>query len=144
MPKRNLFTRMLAIVGTALVWFPLLIPVVMSAERLVRGGRLMFDYLLPAELFPVALAGALLLLWAALRARSRQKLIGWGLGIAVVAPVVGAVLAMATGLASGQNEPAGWRLALVGGMFIVYCLALVVIGVGGVLLLRDLLAKGES
>ena len=56
--------------------------------------------------------------------------------------IVGTVLVwfpmMATGLASGETQPAGWWWALVLASMVVYSLALVVIGVGGVLLLRDL------
>jgi peptidoglycan/LPS O-acetylase OafA/YrhL len=97
-----------------------------------------FDYLMPAELFPATLVGGGLLIWAALRARSRRRLIGWGLGIAVGLLVGGQVLAVVTGLASGETEPAGWWWALVLASIVIYTLALVVIGVGGVLLLRDL------
>ena len=101
-------------------------------------GMFRFDYLMPAELFPVALSGGGLLLWAALRARTRRKLIPWGLGCAVGLLVGGQGLAFATGLASGEIEPVGWWWALVLGAIISYALALVAIGVGGVLLLRDL------
>ena len=100
-----------------------------------------FDYLMPAELFPAALVGGGLLMWAALRARSRRGIIGWGLGIAVGSLVGGQALAVATGLASGETEPTGWQWALVLASLGVYSLALVVIGVGGVLLLRDLSLK---
>lgn len=73
------------------------------------------------------------------RARSHRRLIGWGLGLAVGLLVGGQALAVVTGLASGEREPAGvwWVLALAS--IVAYSLALVVISVGGVLLLRDLL-----
>jgi hypothetical protein len=54
------------------------------------------------------------------------------------------VLAVVTGLASGETEPAGWWWALVLASLIVYSLALVVIGVGGLLLLRDLWKTARS
>jgi hypothetical protein len=61
-----------------------------------------------------------------------------GYAIAVGLLVGGQVLAVVTGLASGETEPAGWWWALVLASIVVYSLALVVIGVGGLLLLRDL------
>jgi len=64
--------------------------------------------------------------------------IGWGLGIAVSLLVGGQALAVVTGLASGDTEPTGWQWALVLASIGTYSLALVVIGVGGVLLVRDL------
>ncbi len=48
------------------------------------------------------------------------------------------MLAVVTGLASGETEPVGWWWALVVASIAVYSLALVAIGVGGVLLLSDL------
>ena len=138
MEKKGVFTKILAIVGTVLVWFPILAPVLLSVAVIIKERMFRFDYLMPAELFPATLVGGGLLIWAALRARSRRRLIGWGLGIAVGLLVGGQVLAVVTRLASGETGPAGWWWALVLASIVVYSLALVVIGVGGVLLLRDL------
>jgi len=138
METRGFLTRGLAITGTVLVWFPILAPVVFSAGALVREHVFRFDYLMPAELFPGALAGGVLLIWAALRARSRQILIGWGFVIAAAMLVGGQALAVASGLASGEIQTLGWWWALVVASLVIYSLALVVMGVGGVLLLRDL------
>ena len=138
MEKKGVLTKILAIVGTMLVWFPILAPVLLSVAVIIQERMFRFDYLMPAELFPATLVGGGLLIWAALRARSRRRLIGWGLGIAVGLLVGGQVLAVVTGLASGEAEPAGWWWALVLASIVIYTLALVVIGVGGVLVLRDL------
>lgn len=138
MSKKDGLTQLLAIAGAALVWFPILTPAVLSAVSLVTRPVFRFDYLMPAELFPVALPGGGLLLWAALRARARRGLIGWGLAIAIVALVGGQALAVVTGLASGAAEPAGVWWALVLGAIAVYTLALVVLGLAGIRLLRDL------
>jgi hypothetical protein len=144
MEKKGFFTKFLAIVATVLVWFPILAPILLSIHALIQERIFRFDYLMPAELFPAILVGGGLLFWAALRARSRRGLIGWGLGIAAGLLVGGQVLAVVTGLASGETEPAGWWWALVLASIIVYSLALVVIGVGGVLLLRDLFQSPRS
>ena len=138
MKNKSVLTKILAIAGTALVWFPILAPVLFSVISLLADGRFRFDYLMPAELFPVILVGWGLLLWAALRARSQLKLIGWGIGIAVVMLFAGQGLAMLTGLASGANEPSGWRMALVLGSLAIFVLAVMVTGIGGILLLRHL------
>jgi hypothetical protein len=59
-------------------------------------------------------------------------------GLAVVMLVGGQALAVATGLASGAIEPAGWPWALVVASLVVFSLALIGIGIGGILLIRDL------
>jgi hypothetical protein len=138
MEKKGVLTKILAIAGTVLVWFPILTPILFSVVAFLAERMFRFDYLMPAELFPAALAGGALLLWAALRARARQRLIGWGLGSAIGLLVGGQGLAVVTGLASGETAPAGWMMVAVLGAIIAYALALIVIGVGGALLLCDL------
>jgi hypothetical protein len=138
MKNKSVFTKTLAIAGTVLVWFPILAPILFSVALFIRAQLFRMDYLMPAELFPFALAGGLLLIWAAIRTRARLKLIGWSLGIAVGMLVGGQALAVATGLASGETEPTGWPWALVISSLIAFILALVAVGVGGVLLLKDL------
>jgi MFS family permease len=89
----------------------------------------------------MVLAGGFALLWAAIRARSRRKIIGWAFGIAVVMLLGGQLLAVLTGLASGEVEPSGWQWALVVASLAVYSLSIVAMGVGGLLLLRDLFKR---
>ncbi len=138
MEKKNVVTRILAITGTALVWLPILAPIFFSGIAFIDMRMFRFDYLMPAELFPAALAGGGLLFWATIRARSHQRLVGWGLGIAIGLLVGSQALAVITGLASGRIEPSGWQWVLVLMLLAGYSLALVAIGIGGVLLLRDL------
>jgi len=136
MDRRGVLTRLLAIVGTVLVWIPILFTVLTSIVGTISSRVFRFDYLMPAELFPVAFVGALLLLWAALRARSHQHLIGWGLGGAVVFLGGGQLYAVASGLASGAIEPTGWPWALVIASIALYSLALIEMGIAGILLVR--------
>ncbi len=138
MPKKDIFTKILAILGIVLVWFPILVPIILMLIDLIKMRLFRIDYLMPAELFPSALIGGVLLVWAARRARSRLKLIGWSLGVAIFFLVGCQVLAEITGLASGASEPTGWRWAIVIGSLGVFILALIVMGVGGILLVRDL------
>ena len=138
MENKGVLTKVLALAGTVLVWIPIMLTILTSLIGAVSYRILRFDYLMPAELFPVALLGALLLLWAAKRAPSQRKLIGWGLGAAVVFLIGGQAIAVVSGLASGAIEPTGWIWALVITSIAFYSLALIEIGVAGVLLVRNL------
>jgi hypothetical protein len=138
MEKKDRLTKVLAIVGTVLVWLPILAPVVFSVIRFVQARRFQFDYLMPAELFPVVLVGSGLLLWAAFRARSRREIIGWGLLAMTGLLVISQALAVVTGLASGETETGGWQWALVLALFAGFWLGLLGIAIGGILLVRDL------
>ena len=131
-------TKILAITGTLFAWFPIGFTIVTSVIGTISDRTLRFDYLLPAELSPVALIGAILLLWAARRAGSRKKLIGWGLASAAIFLIGGQAIAMVTGLASGEVEPTGMPLVLVVSSLVLYSLTLIEIAIAGLFLLRDL------
>ena len=137
MNKTGVLTKTLAVAGALLVWFPIVATVMISVGGWLGGRVFRFDYLMPAELAAAAFLGGGLLLWAALRARSRRGLIGWGLGIMLTLLVGGQALAVVTGLASGAIEPAGWAWAVVVASLAAYTLAIVEIGAAGVLLVRD-------
>lgn len=144
--KKNklVLTKILAIGGTLLVWLPILAPIFFSLPGLIRAGFFRLDYLMPAELFPLVLAGGGLLVWAALRRRRYLKLIGWGVGGAAGLLALVDVLAQVTGLASGATSPGGWQWALVLGTLVAYILAVLATGIGGVLLLRELFKPAGS
>jgi len=139
--KRSVVTKILAVAGTILAWFPLLAPILLSTMMLAASGMWRFDYLMPAELFPAALAGSVLLLWAALRAHAYVRLIAWGLGLAAVMLAGGQGLAVVTGLASGEIEPAGWPWLLVLASLGLYALGVLLVAIGGALLVRDLFRR---
>ncbi len=144
MAHNSVLTKVLAVTGTVLAWFPILATVLLSIAGSLESGMFRLDYLMPAELFPAAFAGGLLLLWAALRARARRALIGGGVGAMLALLVGGQALAVVTGLATGEIEPVGLPWALVMAAIAGYALALVVIGCGGVLLARDLFGRNKS
>lgn len=144
MNNKHIFTKILAVTGAFLVWFPLAAPFLLGLASLLADGRFRFDYLMPAELALPALAGCGLLLWAALRLRSQVRLIAWGLGLAVGFLVGAQALAEVTGLASGHTEMGGWQFVLVLAMLALYVLALAVVGIAGVRLLRGLFRAGSD
>jgi len=133
MEKKDTLSKILVIVGTVLVWIPILAPVVFGFVSLGMDGIYRFDYLMPAELGILAFVGGALLLWAAIRAKSRRGIIAWGLGIAA-----GSIAVL---MAFGDVVPGSLKWAIVVGLLIAYSLAIVVMGIGGILLWRDLFKK---
>ena len=138
MENKGTLTKILASAGTVLVWIPILAPISFSLIFLVQRQLFRFDYLMPAELGLFAFGGGILLLAAAIRTHSHMKLIGWGLVVAFVMILGGQALAEVTGLADGSTEIGGWQWALVLSSLVIYVLGIVDVGVGGILLLRDL------
>lgn len=138
MKKKTLMTRILAITGTILLWLPIAAMVIFTVARLIRGNRFMMDYLLPAELSPLVLVGAGLLLWAALRTKTLVKPVAWGGAILLASLMLGQGSAIATGLASGEHEFSGWRMILTLGLFTLYDLTVIFLGVTGIRLARSI------
>jgi hypothetical protein len=136
--RKSALTRVIAAAGAVLVWFPILATITTALAVSLRTRTLRFDYLLPAELFPAALAGGGLLLWAALRGRARVRLIAGPFALMTGLLVAGQVVAVVTGLASGAREPAGWPWALVLASLAGYAAAVSALGVAGLFLLADL------
>lgn len=138
MKNKGGFSKVLAVTGTVLVWCPIAFTILTSIIGTIGSRTFRFDYLMPAELFPVFLVGGLLLLWAAKRARSHQKTISLGMGTAVLSLVGGQAIAVVTGLASGAIEPAGWPFAIVIASLALYSLIVIGIGMAGILLVRTM------
>jgi len=142
--KNNLFTKILVIVGNILIWIPLVLPFIFLIGAWVQSGSALFDFLIPAELFPATLIGALLLLWVSVRIKKRLAPVGWGAAFAILMLITGQVVASVSGLASGEAEQNGavWFIAL--GSIILFDLALVFVGIHGILLLKDLIKDSRN
>ena len=135
--KKAIFTRILAGTGDVLVWLPIVAPILVSVMAFFTAQRFLFDYLMPAEFFPLALAGGALLIWAARRAHRHLQVICWGLGLAVVSLVGGQVLALVTGLTSGKTGPGGWSWIMLLASLAIYSAGAIIMGIGGAALLVD-------
>ena len=144
MDKKNLITRTLVTSGTVLAWFPMVLPFIFSISRLLRARNFRFDYLMPAEIFPVVLVGGILLLWGAWRAHLRTALVGGGFALTLAGLALALVLAQATGMASGAIEPLGWPVVVVSACFVLFWIGMIGMGIGGILLWRDLSRQHQS
>lgn len=135
-----MFTKLLAVTGTLLVWFPLLAPIILALVLQMTRGKFLLDYLMPAELFPAVLIGGGLLIWAAFRAQVTKKLLVWSLSIAVLSLVGAQAFAEISGIASGARPAAGWPWLVLIGTLILFLLSVLATGIGGLRLLRKILA----
>ena len=131
----------LVVVGTIVAALPLVAPIAFTVMRLASGGSLLFDYLMPAELFPLAIAGGLMILVASLLSKRRRCLAIGSLSAAAAFFLGITVGAELTGLASGLHPAEGWRLALVSVFLVLFIAAEIAIAACGILLFRDLFRK---
>ena len=70
MEKKGALSKILAVVGNVLVWFPILAPLVLGFISLGVDGIYRLEYLMPAELGILVFIGVPLLIWGAIRTGS--------------------------------------------------------------------------
>lgn len=144
MGKRDALVKILAVAGTVLTALPLLLPLIFGLKNVLSGGRFLVDFLMPAELFLMVLAGGVLLVWAAVRAHRRITWMTWGLSVAVCSLALSVGAAMINGQATGEIDPqqASWIVSLVG--LGLYLLAVMALAVGGGKLIGDVFRREEG
>jgi hypothetical protein len=134
------WTRVLAVAGAVLIWLPLLAPVFFGFMSLFSNGKFLFDYLMPAEVFPSILVGTGLLIWASIRTKKYLKPILWSFVTGTALLLICQGVAVITGLADGRVQ-GGWQMTLVMGIYFGFLLAMLVLGVCSIFLVRWVFKK---
>ena len=132
MKTKTLWTKVLAVAGTVLLWLPIAATLITAIIGSISARSFLFDYLMPAELFPLAFVGAGLLLWASFRAKLLVRPISWGLDAVIGLPVAAQLIAIFTG---------GWQEILVTTLIGLYGLAIIATGILGIQLCQKLFKK---
>ena len=140
--KKGNLTRLLTIIGTVLVWLPLLAPLILGLVSWSQDGIFRFDYLIPAELFPVTILGGVVLIWAAARANSHIKWISVSLVSAIALLVLDQGIAVVSGLAHGETTGGAWLVVVLTGLAL-FAIADLVLAVGGASLLYGLFKRNQ-
>ena len=141
MKNKSRITRIMAIAGTVLVGLPLAFMIITSVVGSIMSRKFLMDYFIPAELFFLVLAGALLLTWAAVRSRLYLKPLIWIIAVGLAALVGSQGIAMASGLGTGDREAAGFWFVLVIIIYALYVIGVIALLVLGVLLSRALIKR---
>ena len=132
MPKHDRWTKIIAICGTVIAGLPLVFTILTAAVGSWMDKRLLFDWMMPAELFPFVLAGSALLVWAAWRAQWRRLWFAAGVVLLFVLLFGGQALAVASGLADGSRPAQGVWWVIVVACIALYDLVAVGLAVLGV------------
>lgn len=137
MARNDVFARSLAIVGTVLVALPLLAPVALGIGMIGRFGALRIDYLMPFEVYPVTVAGVVLLVAASLRLAASRKAIGSTIAVMFATLVLTGVSAQVTGIANSPEQLEAWKYVLTAGLGAASLAAQAVLAVLGARLFRS-------
>jgi hypothetical protein len=142
--NRGKAIKILAVIGTLLAWIPIAFTVFTSVAGTIITGEFHFDYLMPAELGLIAFAGALLLLFAAVRSRRSIKAIGVSSVLALFFIAASMTIASVSGMASGERAAEGMPFYCAVAGLILYSVSLIGIGIGGIRLCGDLFRSKKS
>lgn len=130
-PKGLKLARAAAIAGAILSWLPIAAMAVTGLVGSIGARSLRVDWLMPAELFPLALVGFILLFVAAIRLKTLRVALAAGFGLAVAALGGAQLYAVASGIASGATEASSGQLALLYGGLGVFDLGLLFTAIVG-------------
>jgi hypothetical protein len=144
MERKTKLSRVLALVGTIMVWLPIAATLLTSLVGSIQSRRFLMDYLMPAELFLLVLIGGGLLAWSAFRVNALKLPILITLGIGIVMLIGSQGLATQTGLADGRiGMDSNWFI-FVAVMLGIYTLTVIVLGIFGIRLLMKIGALNRS
>ena len=140
---KSTLSKIFAITGTVLVWLPVAFMFLTAIVGSIAAKKLLFDYLMLAELFFVVLAGSILLIIAGILSKTLTKWLGWTAAAAILSLGASQMLAVVSGLANGEHAPFGFVFGAVIGIIVLYNILVIGIGVLGILLIKRLYAKKE-
>lgn len=141
MKTKSVLAKVFAVIGTVLIWLPVLFMFLTAIIGSIAAKKLLFDYMMLAEFFVVVLIGVVLLFAAGILSKTMPKWLGWSSAIAVIALAGAQLTAVASGLAHGDREPTGYIFGFVIGLIMLYNLLVVGIGVLGIRLVKRLYAR---
>jgi len=142
MENRGVLSKILAVAGTVLVGLPIFALFAFLVVGLFSsGGSFLFDYLIPAEVFPVVLCGGLLLLWAAFRGKAYRKPLIWIFVGSLLSLAACQGIAVVSGLADGSRDASGPIFYLVNALIILYDIGVLALLVLGIFLVRKMFSK---
>lgn len=138
MNNKTFWLRVMTVAGVMIVWSPLVLMLLTGIPRLFRSGMLQFDYLLPAELFPLLLIGGLLLLAVSLSQKLERRLVGLGMLIPVASLLLLILFANVSGMDKSPTSPTGFQMAMIAFFMIAYTAGVGLLGVGGLRLHKQI------
>lgn len=97
---------------------------------------------MPAELFPVELVGAGLLIWSASRAKYSVRIMVFGVLSAFIFLAGGQLFALITDATSGAMT--SWQLLTITTTIILYTLSIIIIGIEGIRFTRIFTVKKKG
>ena len=138
MSWKHKIINIIFILGCILVWLPFILPLIFAFISLAQSGRFLFDFLIPMEIFPVVIIGALLIVATHLIRKLPVKIVvGSFIGI-ILSLLFAMIYAELSGVASGKTDIVSFPGFLILLSLIIYYLSSIIVGVRGLSYLKKL------
>ncbi len=142
--QKSALTKIFSIAGTILLLAPIAFMLLTAVVGSIMNGRLLCDYLMLAELFPIVAFGFILLILASLLSRTFARWFGWGTVAALVALGGGQLIASLSGLAHGTTSTDSIAFVIVIATIILYNLIVIALAILGIVLNKRLFQKQKQ
>ncbi len=139
--QKSALAKIFAVSGTLLLLAPILFMLVTAVVGSIADNRLLFDYLMLAELFPLVALGLVLLVLGSITSRVLPKWIGWTSAAALILLAASMIFAQASGLSSGVQSMQSGAFVLVVIGIALYNVLILGIAILGILLVKKLFQK---
>jgi len=134
----QMFMKNIIYIGSVIVWMPIFLTLFTSLIGSLNLKYFIIDYLMPAELFPAALIGSIIISYVSAVSKLYLKSSVINFIILILSFFGINFAAVITGLASGDYPPEGYRFVIVIFLLIIYILSVISEGVLSILIILKL------
>lgn len=134
----QMFMKNIIYIGSVIVWMPIFLTLFTSLIGSLNLKYFIIDYLMPAELFPAALIGSIIISYVSAVSKLYLKSSVINFIILILSFSGINFAAVITGLASGDYPPEGYRFVIVIFLLIIYILSVISEGVLSILIILKL------
>lgn len=138
MKNKILISKIISIIGTTLVWIPIIAPIFFTLILLFTRKILVFDFLMPMELFFLIIIGAILLIVSSIIMKYNWKIIGISFIVIISMFIIPQVIAVLTGVASGAAKMTTMMYIILLTFVLIYITFLVILGISAISLTKKL------
>ena len=136
---KRIFLIIMAIFGSFLSLLPSFLTIIVSLAHFVKSGKFLFDYLIPAELFPAPMTGAFLIAMAALMEQLNIKRLSSAFITMIVSLATALGIAYFSGMSSGARAAQGLPFIAAVVFIALYSISTIWVGYEGVRIARKLI-----
>lgn len=138
MRNKILISKIISIIGTILIWIPIIAPIFFTLILLFIRKIFAFDFLMPMELLFLVIIGAIFLIATSIIMKYNWKTIGISFCIIISMFIIIQLIANLIGIVSGRTEITTIMYVIMITFVVIYIISLIILGISSILLVKKL------